>query len=644
MLKRRSFRSRSGTARKSVPTSGNSASGSEVKRCGGCSIADRRTKETIRNGMLLIRVSYGLPYSELPDLQPCDLDKYLLFLLQQGLPRVSVPFPRRQVGGSGLCGLQRLRRHERWGLAHSLASIKRNLPSGCHSHVESKLESWGAQAFSQPPPPSDDYVSFAYAESSRIFSSCWDKNYDSFVWNHLPNASARFSGVRADLVWQGRREEFIRRCLSETEESPSWKARYKEVPSAGKTRALVIFDDEIDLLAPLHKCMYSHLRKQDWLLCGPPTDKRMESVLVNAHQTSVDLVNATDGLSLRVTDAILDAAFFSSVKVPRSLRALAKASFHPDVYLGSPLRGVDSYRRIGTVQHGQMMGAYLSFPLLCLHSYIAARWAARFDEGARFLVNGDDTVISASRSVTERDYPSGYRLNVRKTIRASAVAELNSTVFLRRSGRWREVRHLRRGGAVSDVEGMIHMASAVRGQARWTDAFVRSRIGKSWGFLPSQLGLCSRSYPAFCRQREMTATRYHTSLPWDGPCPPSSLLVPLGREAYPCEAEAARALLWREGREGGSKRDVLSLSRGAVRRSYGYVRRNRLRLRARAGKFGRDLTFVGQLASLKVKGKPKRDLGHFVPRDFVTLEEAEGLNLLEEWRQAIPPLVIKTTC
>lgn len=606
---------------KTSASSGNSASGSEDKRCASCSLHDRRAKEVIHNGMSLIRVRYGLPYSQLPDLKSCDLDKYLLFLLQQGLRRDPVPFPQRQLAANadGLCNLQRLRRHERWGLAHSLSSIKRNLPSGCFAHVKSKLDSWGSQAFSQPPPPSSEYLAFVKSETARIFTSCWDKDYDSFVWNHLPNASARFSGARADHTWRGRREEFVKRTLFESVEEPAWKARYKEVPSAGKTRALVIFDDEIDLLAPLHKCMYSHLRKQDWLLCGPPTDKRMESVLVNACQTSVDLVAATDGLHLSVTELILDTAFSSSVKVPRSLRALAKASFRPDVYLGSPLKGVDSYRRIGTIGHGQMMGAYLSFPLLCLHSYIAARWAARDDEGARFLVNGDDTVISASRFYGERDYPSGYQLNAKKTIRASRVAELNSTVFLRRSGRWREVRHLRRGGAVSDFEGMMHMASAVRNHADWTNAFVRSRIGKSWGFLPSQLGLTRRSYPAWKREQDLLRRRLPTALPWGAPLAPSGELVSLGREALPHEAEATRSLLWSLGREGGLKRDASYPSRGKVRRSYAY----------RSSPPWRHRTFVSSLAEGKLGPRRIKVATGWIPRDFVSVEEAEGLAELD---------------
>jgi len=47
------------------------------------------------------------------------------------------------------------------------------------------------------------------------------------------------------------------------------------------------------------------------------------------------------------------------------------------------------------------------------------------------------------------------------------------------------------------------------------------------------------------------------------------------------------------------------------------------------------LTYVSQLATLKIKGEPKQDLSGWIPRDFVTLEESEGLFALEQWRAAV---------
>lgn len=597
-----------------------SASGGKVKRCTVCRRVELCTKETIHNGMQLLRVRYGLPYCELPDCSPSDLTRFLNFLLLQGQVRDSVAFPRRQRGRvdkSGLTSLVRLGRTERWELAHSLSSIKRNLPAGCSAHTPSARSQWERNVLSQPPPTSSEYLAFCRAEVSRLFRPGWDRDYPRFVGEHVPNPTSRVERrSRADQLWAGRREEFITATTEETQVAPVFLARYKEVPTAGKCRPLLIYDEKIDLLAPLHRLMYSHLRRTtDWLLCGPPTEKTMTSVCVNAYQTSVDLVAATDNLGHAAAEVILDALFFTSVKIPRSLRALAKATLKP-VFVDS--EGV--HRR---VRHGQMMGAYLSFPLLCLQSYCAARWASRFDEGARILVNGDDCVISASREIGVQDYPDGYRLNTEKTIRARDVVEVNSTAFLRRRGKWRRVRHLRRGGAPATYQGMQHMAKAVLERPCWTDAFQRCRIGRRWGFLPSQLG--HWTYAAFLRERQMMARRHATELPEPPQLEvPSSLRRINGRDATPEEAEALRDFMWTSGRWGGCKRDEWSPSCGAIRRSYRY------RSRPAWSKF----TFVGW------KAGSRRPAPAFVlvPDSYESEEERLGLFKLDLIRQEFDSL------
>jgi len=396
-------------------------------------------------------------------------------------------------------------------------------------------------------------------------------------------------------------------------------SRYKEVQSAGKKRPLLIYDERIDVLAPLHKLLYKVLRSKTWLLCGPPTEERMSSVLVNSHQTSVDLVAATDGLAHDVSHAILDSLFFTSVKIPRSVRELAHRSLDP-MFL-------DSGGELKRVRHGQMQGGYLSFPLLCIHSFLAASWATRDCVGARILVNGDDCVISAEREITVQDYPKGYRLNNDKTIRAKNVAEVNSTAFLKSGGRWREVRHLRRGGAPSDYKGMLHMADSVSSASpAFVDAYQRARIGRRWGFMPSQLG--HWTYPAYKRQQGFL-TRISTPLPSGAVADRDERLRCMRGTPTAVEAESLRSFFWVHGRNGHMKRDEFDPSCGRIRRTFRY----------RAQPYKVRLSFVGWSGPKSSLLRGKRAEIYFVPDEWISEEELEGLALLDLWRQAFGSLV-----
>jgi hypothetical protein len=579
--------------------------GSEAQTCRGCFRSACDTRETISNGLMLIRIRFRIPGCELPDLQAKDLNKYLSYLLLQGKKRASVPFPRkqsRQRDCDGLLTLQRMLKHERWEFAHSVASIKRSLPKGCSQHTPSARPAWEQNAFSIPPSSSPEYLRFVRTKVAQIFPYGWDRNYENFVWSHVPNPTARMTAKRADLWFAGKGKDFRRQCLTGRSvpiDQPV-RARYKEVMSAGKCRPLVIYDETTEILAPLHKVMESHLMKMPWRLVGPPTEAKISSACVYPCQTSVDLVSATDNLSLDVTEAILGSLLRKSINIPGPVRLRAYQSLRPII---------DCDGEEKEVSHGQMMGSYLSFPLLSLHSYLAALWALRGEE-ANVLVNGDDTLVSANRYLEVSDYPSGYKLNDLKTIRSGTVAEINSTAFLRgRGGKWREIRNLRRGGFLTDYSGMRHAAKAVAGSIVWTDAFIRSRIGKKWGFLPSQLGLHPKSYTAYERNRSMW-NRSFTCLP-DPPKGDSTLLLGVRRRLDPDEQVALYLHQWATGREGGGKRDVFNPSVGFVRRTYAY----------KAVRPWSRLSYLGQLRALKVPARRGEEELRFLPADYVSIRE-----------------------
>lgn len=471
-----------------------------------CARTAHQTKEVLGHGLKIIRVRFSLGKGELPDLRTDGLKKYLLYLLGAGTSRPSCQFPRVQKGwdNDGFPVLRRLSKVHRWELAHSVASLARNLPSGCPVHKTSSWKSWKQRALTPSPPTSSpEYLRFVRKTVRKIFRSGWDKKlYPSFSSSFAPRASARSEPLTTGSEWwstNSSHKEFLSAVLHGRLPScvdGSFALRYKEVLSAGKVRPLGIPSFEYDLLGPLHKAMYEHIASKEWLLKGPPTVRRIESVCTGQVQTSVDLVGATDGLRLDATEAILGVVLSNASKVPGRISQMAFESLRPSV-------------RGKTVTHGQMMGAYLSFPLLCLHSYCAAKWAVR-GRVANILVNGDDTLISSSEAAGE--YPPGYELNASKTIVHGSVAEINSTVFLRGGGRWREVRNMRRGGDRSDFSGMRHMASACRSAGNpWVSAFIRSRIGSKWRFLPTQLDFPLSNHAAWKRQRQLS--RSHTELP-----------------------------------------------------------------------------------------------------------------------------------
>jgi len=410
-------------------------------------------------------------------------------------------------------------------------------------------------------------------------------------------------------LWSGRSREFLVGALrGKGFRTDPLNARYKEVLSAGKIRPLVIFDERVDLLAPLHKMIYHHLGEMDWLLKGPPTREKIESVCAGYEWfTSVDLVSATDNLPLDATEAILGALLAKSVRVPGGIRCLAVNSLRPIVRSGLPDADVE-------VTHGQMMGGYLSFPLLCLQSYLAARWATR-NTKANFLVNGDDTLIASVDFVSAEAYPSGSVLNDLKTIRAKNAVEINSTVFLKSKGRWREVRHLRRGAALSDYKGMLHLAAACKWDVHWTDALVRSRIGQRWGFLPSQLELHPASYPAF--QRQWGMGRSHTDLPdLSGEVPDFGLVRKPGQPAGD-EKIALRQVLWTHGRPKGGKGPEPP-THGKLRRTFSYRNKRRFAL-----SFGK-LTYLCHLRGLSMAKRGEREETYSVPAVYVPIKEEKG--------------------
>nr|WAK77824.1 MAG: hypothetical protein [Erysiphe necator associated ourmia-like virus 59] len=475
--------------------------GRTTSRC-SCRRIEHQVAEAISRFLKIVRVRFSLPMGELPNLEVAELDKYLLYLLNEGCQRPSCQFPRVQAGWqAGLPVLNRLGRRQRWEFAHTLASLKKGLKSEiCKLHPPmTRKNEWFANACRDDPPSSStEYLQFVRKETRKIFRIGWDSTYDSFCSSFVPKRSSR-APIQSDsgkwwsqFSWE-QFQGFLRGGRHPFESGDRFTLRYKEVPTVGKVRPMGIPDFCWDLLGPLHKTMYQYIASKEWCLRGPPTEKRVSRLCHDkACMTSVDLVSATDGLRVDVAEAILGVVLAKSAHIPGRIRELAVQSLRPTCE-GKELT------------FGQNMGTYLSFPLLCLQSYLAARWATRGLK-ASIMINGDDCLIASSRFIYPEDYPEGFRLNDKKIIRSNRAAEINSTVFLKVPNGWREVKNVRRGAAYPGVDGLIHLSAVLKEAGkRWLESAFESRVIS--GVLPSQLGVDVGATPKLWAQEER-AKRY----------------------------------------------------------------------------------------------------------------------------------------
>jgi len=151
--------------------------------------------------------------------------------------------------------------------------------------------------------------------------------------------------------------------------------------------------------------------------------KRGGGVLVSG-----DYKSATDNLSLEVAELILNVILDQSVTVPFSVKEHARKILRP--LLWNLEWGIEF-----ECTRGQMMGSYLSFPLLCLQNFLSFDYS-RVKEGLGrmpLLINGDDILFQSPVSFPEKWMSVvdtlGLQVEVTKTSISEEFGTLNSTLF-----------------------------------------------------------------------------------------------------------------------------------------------------------------------------------------------------------------------
>ncbi|QGY72597.1 RNA dependent RNA polymerase [Plasmopara viticola lesion associated ourmia-like virus 67] len=519
--------------------------GVRPQRC-TCRLHERRTKEVIENGLKIVRVRFCLPAGELPYLEPSRLSIYLLSLLSSSPS--GLPFPRMQKGfdSEGFPLLMRLGRLERWRLAQAVASIKRSIPVFlCKAHPPpSCFPTWHKNQCTEARTSSPEYRSFARKVAAEVFVPGWDSTYRSFCRSFVPKSKSRAEkhpcgvAMKSDEWWStySSREEFLSTTIRGKPFTYDHPSRFKSIATPGKARPMVIPSASIDLLGPLHKTLYQHMASQPWLLKGKPSVDRLKEVLRRKVKTSIDLVNASDGLTIDICEILLDRCQSTSDSIPSEVYERAHRSLTP------LLTCEDGYAR---VRSGQMMGQYLCFPMLCFQSYVAARWATR-EIDACIRINGDDCLIGSDSYDVVNRYPAHLRINFDKTAVRESVAEINSTQFIRWGKKWKEVVTARRlGGDHNLVSGLVHLAQSCREAGdRWITAFVRTRIGRRSRVSPVSLGLPVTNREVFWRNRGMP---HHRILP-DPKLDNDERLEKVSERPCLADTEELRDLLFNHGR------------------------------------------------------------------------------------------------
>jgi len=359
-----------------------------------------------------------------------------------------------------------LGRRERATVAGSLFLTRKVLPSlPDPRQAEKHMELMSVPA----PKLSPEYLQFIDDKVNEMFPEGWDHSYRSHVYSHTPtsssclNFSRRHGGAQRYCAEQGR-DWYLDHCLSESPKPSFTMAKYSVVKTSGKERGVTVADGYHQVLGPLHRTLYDHLSQFEWLLRGEARGKKFKGFKRNRKEVYVsgDYESATDNLSCEAAERILSRVLSRARSIPQSMRAYALRTLRSVIFYPGG-HGVWQAR-------GQLMGNYLSFPLLCLQNYIAFKFLVPREVPVR--INGDDIVFRASRSEAriwmEGVCRTGLTLSKGKTLVDSTLFSLNSSFFHGEGNRVREIPVIRPSQLVTKDGSLPTGASFCRFIRNWT--------------------------------------------------------------------------------------------------------------------------------------------------------------------------------
>nr|QIP68038.1 RNA-dependent RNA polymerase [Erysiphales ourmia-like virus 3] len=318
--------------------------------------------------------------------------------------------------------LRRKGRSERLGGRMAFKLLKKCLPTPCKCFGDG-IEEW--KAARQIPACGtipNGFYKFLRKEVREIFPIGWDKGFYKAISENVVNTSSctersgKFGGaaVAFDI------DQYLL-DVQGLNYIDSGTFSFKIVETSGKRRPLTIMPARYNCLRPVHKILFDRLRKEKWCLIGDPTPEKFKRAGFKYKDKilSGDYKSATDNLDLRISHAILEELLDTSTSIPDELKDFCLRSLYPTVnVLGEEI----------TVKRGQMMGSFLSFPLLCLYNRICSKFSLG---NCPMLINGDDIVVETKNPSRWFDNMELFSLEPEssKTSVSKDYAEINSTVF-----------------------------------------------------------------------------------------------------------------------------------------------------------------------------------------------------------------------
>jgi hypothetical protein len=278
----------------------------------------------------------------------------------------------------------------------------------------------------------EEFVAFMIRRVEKEFPIGWDSGFDDALSNST-------IGVKSFLEKKRGGERSAREFIRKAFRRESWCAHVKTeeflaipeerrvavVKENGKSRLVTMASAYQHRFKPFSQIFYNFLSRKPWLLRGEAKASSFKDfVRVSGEKfVSGDYESATDNFNKEHSIELLKAVLSRCTHVPQALKDAMVQSLSVSSIVHDGIRYV--------LESGQLMGDFLSFPLLCLMNFVAFKYA--IPRHCPLRINGDDIAFRAREAEIKRWFEavsdSGLTVHRGKTDVHPSRFSLNSSLF-----------------------------------------------------------------------------------------------------------------------------------------------------------------------------------------------------------------------